>query len=117
MKKILSIIIACIALFAACTKSASAYPPASIQPVVTPRAPFVITDNLYPNPCTGKFTIQTNSSASQNVQIYSVIGKIVFTQTISGTTNINVDTLQQGVYIARMTNGTNTIQKKLVITK
>jgi hypothetical protein len=115
MKKTLSIIITCIALFANCKKDAPAYPPAVVQPVITPPAPVAITDNLYPNPCTGTFTIKTNTTDSQTVVMYNVMGQEVLNLTINGTTAIIDNSLSDGMYNIKITNKAGIIMKRLVV--
>ena|ERR1700740_715398 len=115
MKKIFSIIIACIALFVGCTKDSPAYPVAA-QPVVTPPTPVTITDNIYPNPCTGTFTIQTNTTDSQTVLMYDALGREELNLIINGTTAIVNNSLPNGVYYIKITNKTGVIMRKLIIT-
>ena len=114
MKKILSIIIACIALFVSCTKDTPAYPVAA-QPVVIPPAPVAITDNIYPNPCHGTFTIQTNSTDSQTVVMSDMMGRIVFNLLINGTTAVVDNNLTTGVYMLEFTTKTGIIKRKLIV--
>ena len=73
--------------------------------------------NIYPNPAQNNFTIQTNVSDKQNLQVYDVNGKLVLTQTINGTTSIDVGILAQGVYNVSITSNEGVINKRLVIVK
>jgi hypothetical protein len=117
MKKIFSIILACIALFISCKKDAPSYSAVVEQHEVTPLAPVTITDNIYPNPCTGTFTIQTNTTDSQTVLMFDVMGREELNLIINGTTSIVDNNLMNGIYFIRITNHTGTITRKLIISK
>ena len=75
------------------------------------------TDNVivYPNPSSGNFTIETNTTDKQNLNLYDVNGKLVLSQTIQGTTNINTSILAQGIYNLNVTNKEGIVNKRLVI--
>jgi|ERR1700757_334859 len=115
MKKIFSIITACITLFVSCTKDAPAHPSVA-QTVVTPPPPVTITDNISPNPCTGTFTIQTNTTDSQTVLMYDALGREELNLIINGTTAIVDNSLPNGVYYIKITNKTGVIMRKLIVT-
>ena len=87
--------------------------PAGIQKYNTTQA----TLHLYPNPTTSNLSIQTNSSDKQTLQIINASGQLVFTETIQGTTNIDVHNLSAGVYNITITNNQSTTNKRLVIVK
>jgi hypothetical protein len=71
----------------------------------------------YPNPVTNnKFTIKSNSSDKKQVSIYNVLGKKVLETRFSGTkSDINVSTINAGIYILKVTESGKTATKKLVI--
>ncbi|MGZ3863495.1 MAG: T9SS type A sorting domain-containing protein [Bacteroidia bacterium] len=73
--------------------------------------------NVYPNPAKNNFTIETSSTDKQNVQVFDVTGKVVLSQNINGTTNIDASSLNEGVYYINITNNKNTVNKRLVIVK
>ncbi|MEO8759921.1 MAG: T9SS type A sorting domain-containing protein [Bacteroidia bacterium] len=115
-KSFLILILTVITLFTACKKDVSTMPQVekpNPSTVVVP--PVVIQILIYPNPCTSQFTLQTNATVSQTVQIVNVLGQIVLTQTINGTTNFAVGTFQNGVYYVKITTGSSSIIKKIVI--
>jgi hypothetical protein len=114
MKKILSIITACITLLVSCTKDAPAYPSVA-QTVVIPPAPVTITDNISPNPCTGTFTIHTNTTDSQTVVMYDMMGRLQFTLIINGTTAVVDNGLTNGIYMLEFITKTGKINKRLVV--
>jgi hypothetical protein len=72
---------------------------------------------IYPNPAQNNFTIETKTSDKQTLQVFDVNGKLVLTQTISGTTNVDASTLSQGVYNVSVTSNEGVVNKRLVIVK
>jgi PBP1b-binding outer membrane lipoprotein LpoB len=117
LKKLFSIIILSVVFFLGCKKDAPAYPAAVVPPIVAPPAPVKITDNIYPNPCTGRFTIQTNTTDSQSVRMYDVNGQEKLDLIINGTTAIVDNSLPNGMYNIRITNTQGVINKRLVIVR
>ncbi len=71
--------------------------------------------SVYPNPNNGNFTIETNSTEKQNIQVYDVNGKMVLSQFISGRANIDASSLSDGVYNMSIIGNEAMINKKLVI--
>jgi hypothetical protein len=68
-----------------------------------------ITPNLvkvYPNPTTGMLTFDLpDAGDTYTAQLYSILGQLDFNQTISNTNNtINISSLDQGMYMLRMTD-------------
>lgn len=77
---------------------------------------------VYPNPNNGSFTISFNllDSSLVTIQVYDLRGRRIFNnnyQQVSGTFKeaINLDTVQSGVYLLNITNGTQTATKKIII--
>jgi hypothetical protein len=72
---------------------------------------------VYPNPNTGTFNIQSEQSVYK-LEIYSVLGELVYTQTYStNTKELQIkQNLQQGAYfvVLSLENGEQSIQKILV---
>ena len=62
--------------------------------------------NVYPNPGTGKFTIEINyrlSSVNNGVKLYDVIGNEIYTSIINGNkTEIDVSSKSKGIYILKL---------------
>ena len=118
-KLLSTILIASIAfgvfLFTACKKDAQINPPVVTKPIEVTPPVIIITDNIYPNPCTGTFTIQTNTTDSQTVVIYNLIGQEKLNLIINGTTAIVANSLPNGVYYIIITNKTGKITRKLII--
>jgi uncharacterized repeat protein (TIGR03803 family) len=72
---------------------------------------------IYPNPNKGVFSIETNSTAKQTIQIYDVNGKIVLSYIMNGKTNIDASSLNDGVYNISIINNEGVINKRLIIVR
>ena len=102
--------------FASCKKDPSTAPPMPTKsaPVV---APFVLSVSVYPNSSTGVFTMQTNDTKPDTVQIYDVLGNLKLTQVITGITVFDLVGWQNGVFFVKITSSTNNtyhIQKIII---
>ena len=77
------------------------------------------TNNLqvYPNPNNGTFSIETNNSAEQILQIFDVNGRLVLTQTIKGKTIISANDLINGVYNINILSSEGVVNRRLIITR
>lgn len=78
--------------------------------------------SIYPNPTSGRFTINNNSSELVNgkVQILDITGKIVAEYKLNNTneTQINITDLSDGIYHYLIySNGTSVYANKLVISR
>lgn len=69
---------------------------------------------IYPNPASDVLQIKISNREKSIVSIYNILGKIIKTQTIFGSDQINVNDLSSGIYILKATQGTATISKKLI---
>lgn len=74
---------------------------------------------IYPNPTSGVFSIKSNYSEKQTLQIFDMSGRMVLKQTIFGITETAIDAsdLTQGVYIISLASAVERINKRLVILK
>lgn len=71
--------------------------------------------SIYPNPVVnGILYIDTNANADKKVVIYNVLGKQVLSTTTSEN-SINVGSLNNGIYIVKVTEEGKTATRKLVI--
>ncbi|MGB1268959.1 MAG: DUF4832 domain-containing protein [Flavobacteriaceae bacterium] len=73
---------------------------------------------VYPNPATDSIKIDLNNIANYSISLYNVIGQHVKTNTILETTNslsLDVNHLENGVYILKIDTGTSTISKRIII--
>ncbi|CAN5917506.1 hypothetical protein BH11BAC7_BH11BAC7_09360 [soil metagenome] len=71
--------------------------------------------NIYPNPNAGQFTIQLSSAPvdAAQVEVMNSLGQVVDAFTMTATTQeVNISTLDNGVYFIRVINGgTSTVQR------
>jgi hypothetical protein len=71
--------------------------------------------SMYPNPNnSGVLNIKSNLSGDINVAVYDVLGKQVINNTVSGN-QLNISTLDAGVYIVKITQGNATSSQKLIV--
>lgn len=70
---------------------------------------------VYPNPSNGIFTIRSNGD--QIVNLYDVNGKSVFNKNIAGTTDINAQELNEGIYTLVLSSEAGVSTKKVVIAR
>lgn len=72
--------------------------------------------SIYPNPSNGHFTIQLKDSAeASNVEILSILGQRIYSKENSMSSSININNIQKGIYIVRITQGSKTSSKKIII--
>lgn len=78
--------------------------------------------NSYPNPASGEITIPFNAPKSETVvlKIYSQLGMLVYQtlmQSVMGKNQftLNTTSLPAGIYSYRLSNGTQSINRKLVV--
>ncbi|MDT0557299.1 endonuclease [Ichthyenterobacterium sp. W332] len=72
------------------------------------------TVKLYPNPVTNNsFTVETTQNL--NLEIYDVLGKIVFSKTVgANTSTIDISNLNSGIYLIKLNSGGRSFTKKLI---
>jgi hypothetical protein len=77
--------------------------------------------SVYPNPTNDVLNIQLNAFNSEltgTVEIVDVTGKVILTETINnfaGNTQLNVSSLDKGLYIVRVSNGVSTLTSKVIV--
>ena len=84
----------------------------------------LVVDNLftiYPNPNNGEFSIQVNSSSSNNilVEVYDLRGRLILNKSYdnSGSFNekLNLGNVQSGLYLLNVSDGSRKSTKKILI--
>jgi len=73
---------------------------------------------IYPNPANEHFYIKINSNNDLTVNVYSIVGKLVFKTIINKQLNeINIDNLSEGIYFVNIINEKtgNEITRKLIV--
>ena len=70
---------------------------------------------MYPNPITGGIlNILTQNNGIKRIQIYDILGKQVYARHVRDR-QVDLSSLQSGVYILKVTENTKTTTRKLVI--
>lgn len=78
---------------------------------------------IYPNPANEFFNIEAPVSGTKEIiiQVYSVIGKLVYTETYSNNGQahrVNLGTIEaEGIYFLKLQSGTEQITRKITLTK
>lgn len=113
-KKLLSITFLSLVFFFSCKKD----PHIDSTPLIEePASPFVLQNDIYPNPCQGTFTIKTNTTDSQNVILFDLRGVELLNLKISGTTAIVNNNLANGIYMLRISSKYGTNSNKIIVSK
>lgn len=73
--------------------------------------------NVFPNPTNDQFVIETNATEKLKVDLYDVNGRHVFSASINDKSNINVATLDNGIYTLTIKSVDGVTNKKLVIAR
>jgi len=75
--------------------------------------------NIYPSPATNYITVQTEETASSisTLQILNLLGEVVFfeNEDIPNSINIDISTLNPGIYFVVLQSDGNTLSKKFVV--
>lgn len=69
---------------------------------------------LHPNPVNNNLTVDLKSNIDTNIEIFDILGKQVIKASINKTSTLNLQELNTGIYIIKITQGNSTITKKLV---
>lgn len=71
--------------------------------------------SIYPNPASGqKVFITTRFNKAKVIEIYNVLGKNVLSANLTGN-ELNITSLDPGVYIMKIQEGKNSATRKLVV--
>jgi len=72
---------------------------------------------IYPNPASESFKVATNQEGKIKVEVYNLMGNLLFIdEIIEGVLlNIPTDSFGAGVYIVKTTNATSTLTKRVII--
>ena len=71
--------------------------------------------SIYPNPASGqKVFVTTKDNNPKKIEIYNVLGKNVLVANLIGN-ELNISTLEPGVYIMKIQEGKSSATRKLVV--
>lgn len=71
---------------------------------------------LYPNPSNGNFTIYfNNAEAPYSIEIISILGQKIFEKSNIADSLSTINNLPKGIYIVRISKGSETFNKKIII--
>lgn len=70
---------------------------------------------VYPNPAQNSFTVNPATNDKQLLQVFDISGKQVLQQNIQGTTVIDANSLENGVYFIQLKNNGATSTQKIVV--
>ncbi len=74
--------------------------------------------SIYPNPSNGFFTVKMNATAKTVVEVYNMIGKLVYsTQLNNNMATVDLSNHSAGVYSMKVISGNTTTVKQIVLTK
>lgn len=72
---------------------------------------------IHPNPTSGQFIIEANSTEKLTIDVFDLNGRHVFNKTISAKANIDLSNLDEGMYTVTIKSGEQVANKKLVIVR
>ena len=78
---------------------------------------FSLQVTIYPNPTSDQFYIDANTTDKLNVDLFDVNGRHVFSASVNDKSNINIATLENGVYTLTIKSVDGVTNKKLVIVR
>jgi len=70
---------------------------------------------VYPNPIQDQFQIRGTTGDRLEIVIFDILGKQVLTATTQANETVNVSKLRAGIYLMKITKGTQQITQKLII--
>ncbi len=69
---------------------------------------------LHPNPVKNNLIVDLQLNIKTTVEIYDILGKRVFNRAINSTSTLNLQALNTGIYIVKITQNNATLSKKLI---
>ena len=70
---------------------------------------------IYPNPATNNFTVDLGNDEKADIQLFNIVGQMVYSETITGTAQVNVANLHSGVYMLKVNQNGKTFTTKVVV--
>ena len=69
---------------------------------------------LYPNPCGGQLTVNSEQLTVKEIKIYNLLGQCVYQSAINNQYTININQLPSGLYFAEIKTEKGIVRKKVV---
>lgn len=73
--------------------------------------------NVYPNPSTGEFFIETDLKGILTYSIFGVNGRLIKTGSLIDKNQLNIIDIDNGIYVLKVSNEKSVITKRLIIEK
>jgi len=73
------------------------------------------TISIYPNPSNGMITVINEKSANSDVEIYNLVGELVFKTAMNHQKTIDLSNQPKGVYMVKMTGENESIIKEKIV--
>jgi hypothetical protein len=70
---------------------------------------------VYPNPATNNFTVNLGNDEKANIQLFNIVGQQVYSETITGSAQVNVANLNSGVYMLKVSQNGSVYTTKVVV--
>ncbi len=70
---------------------------------------------VYPNPATNNFTVNLGNDEKANIQLFNIVGQQVYSETITGSAQVNVANLNSGVYMLKINQNGKVYTTKVVV--
>ena len=70
---------------------------------------------VYPNPATNKFTVDLGNDEKANIQLFNLVGQMVYNETITGRADVKVANLHSGVYMLKVNQNGKISTTKVVV--
>jgi len=72
--------------------------------------------NIYPNPTSGLFTVETNNLIGNTIEIFTISGSKIFSRKINNNNeNIDLSVFEKGLYIIKVSSNKLVTIKKIII--
>lgn len=66
---------------------------------------------VYPNPAVDELTVFTGLPETTNFELFDITGKMIMSRTVGATTKINIQALDKGIYLYRLSTSEGTLLK------
>lgn len=71
--------------------------------------------SIYPNPSEGIITVTNDNASSNNIMVYDMFGKLLFTKEVNSDTTIDLSSKESGIYLVKVSNESGSMVERVVI--